>query len=921
MKRLLGLLAALLLGPVASAQFITPPGVFGGPPYTAQLPFTGIATGQVGFTSDQGMVQWDGTDWVAFSSQSAPSFSALVSGTNNGQLYIGTGGSLTATGSGIIAATTMPGSGLTGNVSANQINGSAVPFSAALLGSNVSGQLTSLALGNNLSVTGGVLNAASTASTAWSALASGTNTSGTFLIGTGSSLAPTGSGAIAATTTACSAAIAVSGNSSASNTCLYGSFSLTGTQFPDTLYNPFYEVVNDSSNALAGFGYSIQSGLDYHVLNLQSGYYGLRNTQYFGTFIQGTPGAGDTSGEQLVGMQLVMKDGGYNLLGRDLNFSDAGGQLWNIDYGVATLTGSTNILATVGQECDSNIQAGSSVVTNICHSFNAAANKGTRGVALDTAINFAGPTTGSATNTNTYLYDITFGKPNGGDGLYSDGSFMAALPQIAPQFHQPQANIGLDFRYGAWTTAPYVSNNAEIGSDGTIYGGTINAGSGGITSSTGTLTSVAVANGGAYWNQASFPTCTVSAPPVGTQATCTVATMNLTHVSMPLINASFSGSITGASGTSATLNIQTVNGKAVQPSTVALATTGWVLDSGITTNAAAITGGSGSTWTLTCVTACNNVAQQQMQAVYVGTDAGCTNGGTATLSGDTGTEPTITLIVPSTGLFAGHVTGATILSAGSVTAKAAASTTTGGGCSVQPTWQDSQGNSTFGWGVATVSNTSGSGYPLAPLPLVYISGGYSSSRTLPAVLTPTMSNSTVAVPFPNGIAPTTVAPTVNYIHGHTVLCQAWAAATHTGDSTETNLAACQVPAGIMGTTGVLHVRAYWSRTATTTDVVGFFVRQSAVNGGTGGTSFTADNVSTSGATGAQTEVYIANTGSASSQQGFNSTTGAPTGTETAAATATLNTASTSYVNFSCRDTTSTSDTCGLYGYTVELITP
>ena len=107
MKRLLGLLAALLLGPVASAQFITPPGVFGGPPYTAQLPFTGIATGQVGFTSDQGMVQWDGTDWVAFSSQSAPSFSALVSGTNNGQLYIGTGGSLTATGSGIIAATTM----------------------------------------------------------------------------------------------------------------------------------------------------------------------------------------------------------------------------------------------------------------------------------------------------------------------------------------------------------------------------------------------------------------------------------------------------------------------------------------------------------------------------------------------------------------------------------------------------------------------------------------------------------------------------------------------------------------------------------------------------------------------------------------------------------------------------------------------
>ena len=921
MKRLLGLVAAVLFALPAAAQFITPPGVFGGPPITAQLPFAGLATGQVAFTSDQGMVQWNGTNWEPFSSASASSFSSIIGGINNNPLVVGSGGSLTTTGTGIIAATTMPGSGLTGTVNANQVNGAAVPSGAALLYTNVSGQLQSLAIGNNLSVTAGILNASSTASTNWSALAPGINTAGAFYVGSGSSLTTTGTGILAASTTACSATIAVFGNSTASNTCLFGSFSLTGTQFPDTLYNPFYEVVSDSSNALAGYGYSIQSGLDYHVLNLQAGYYGLRNTQYFGTFIQGAPGNGDTSGEQLVGMQLVMKDGGYNLLGRDLNFNDAGGQLWNIDYGVATLSGSTNILATVGQECDSNIQAGSSVVTNICHSFNAAANKGTRGVAIDTAINFAGPTVGTATNTNTYLYDISWGKPNGGDGLYSDGTMAIAVPQIAPQYHAPQASVGINMQAGAFGIAPWVSQNAEIDGNGNVYGGSLVAGVAGVTASSGTLASVAVTNGGAYWNQASFPTCNVSAPPTGgTQATCAVATMNLTHASMPLINASFSGSITGASGTTATLNIQTVNGKAVQPSTVALATTGWVLDSGITTNTAAITGGSGSTWTLTCVTACNNVAQQQMEAVYVGTDAGCSNGDVLTLTGNTGTEPTITLIVPSSGIFAGHVTGATITTAGSLTAKAAVPGTTGGSCTTQPSFSDSQGNSTFGFGVATVSTTAGAGYPLAPLPYVWLSG-YSSARTLPAILTPTMSNTTIAVPFPNGIAPTTVAPTVNYVHGHTVLCQAWPAATHTGDSTETNLAACQVPAGIMGTNGVIHVRGYWSRTAATTDVVGFFVRMSAVNGGTGGTSFTADNVSTSGATGVQTEVYIANTGSASAQQSFNSTTGAPTGTETAAATATLNTASTAYVNFSCRDTTSTSDTCGLYGYTVELITP
>jgi hypothetical protein len=71
-------------------------------------------------------------------------FSSLTTGTNTtATMTLGTGGSLTFTGSGL--------------VNANQINGAVVPVSATLLASSGVSQLTALGLGGNLAVAGGAL--------------------------------------------------------------------------------------------------------------------------------------------------------------------------------------------------------------------------------------------------------------------------------------------------------------------------------------------------------------------------------------------------------------------------------------------------------------------------------------------------------------------------------------------------------------------------------------------------------------------------------------------------------------------------------------------------------------------------------------------------------------------------------------------
>jgi hypothetical protein len=154
------------------------------------------------------------------------------------------------------------------------------------------------------------------------------------------------------------------------------------------------------------------------------------------------------------------------------------------------------------------------------------------------------------------------------------------------------------------------------------------------------------------------------------------------------------------------------------------------------------------------------------------------------------------------------------------------------------------------------------------------------------------------------------------------LCQVnnAAATTHTGDQTETNLAACTIPAGAMGTQGVIRVTVLWSRSATTTNTVTYGVRHSTSSGAITGTLLSATDL-TSGSVVAQTYAEIKNT-AAATQQAFPGI-GVPFSIASAGALVTggINTANASYINLSCTDTTSSSDTCGVYSYTVELIQP
>ena len=135
-------------------------------------------------------------------------FSALTSSTNTtAAMLVGTGASLGASGSGTIAATSMPTTGLTGQVTLAQLPTlSANTVLGALTGTTPSG----LALppcvdsaGNHLNYTTGTGfscgTTSSSGSPAFNAITSGTNSTATMVIGTGASLTTTGSGILQAT--------------------------------------------------------------------------------------------------------------------------------------------------------------------------------------------------------------------------------------------------------------------------------------------------------------------------------------------------------------------------------------------------------------------------------------------------------------------------------------------------------------------------------------------------------------------------------------------------------------------------------------------------------------------------------------------------------------------------------------------------
>src|SRR5262249_35800065 len=139
-----------------------------------------------------------------------PAFSSITAATNTNALVIGSGGSLTTSGGGTITATSVPGSGVSGNISGNAANvtgtvaianggtgqGSQQAAINALTGTQSAGKylrsdgtnatLSSIQAGDvptlNQNTTG------SAGSVAFSGVTGATNTSAAMVVGSGASL-------------------------------------------------------------------------------------------------------------------------------------------------------------------------------------------------------------------------------------------------------------------------------------------------------------------------------------------------------------------------------------------------------------------------------------------------------------------------------------------------------------------------------------------------------------------------------------------------------------------------------------------------------------------------------------------------------------------------------------------------------------
>lgn len=148
---------------------------------------------------------------AACATSTPPPFNTITSGTNTAAtMVVGTGASLSVSGSGTIGAT-----------NTINVNGAAVPTSAAVVGTNPSNQLVAATLqGNGAKVqlstgttttndcvkfdsNGNTVDAGSACNVtapAFNTITSGTNTTAAMVVGTGASLAASGSGTIHATT-------------------------------------------------------------------------------------------------------------------------------------------------------------------------------------------------------------------------------------------------------------------------------------------------------------------------------------------------------------------------------------------------------------------------------------------------------------------------------------------------------------------------------------------------------------------------------------------------------------------------------------------------------------------------------------------------------------------------------------------------
>ncbi len=157
------------------------------------------------------------------------------------------------------------------------------------------------------------------------------------------------------------------------------------------------------------------------------------------------------------------------------------------------------------------------------------------------------------------------------------------------------------------------------------------------------------------------------------------------------------------------------------------------------------------------------------------------------------------------------------------------------------------------------------------------------------------------------------------VNGQVVLCNSGAASATVTSSTETNLAACTIPAGAMGTAGKLAIYAFYKFVGTANKKY-TYIRFSTTSGDTSvGTLY--EEYETVLATYLQIGEYvtITNVNSASSQIGGDAANAYPNEGLVGVTTSAINTANASYVNFNCACVNNSTDTCQLVGYTVVLL--
>ena len=206
-----------LTGPSDLTTFVagTVPMGAGTSPFVASE-ITDVASGGVTIGSPTGGQKGAGTinmtgcfiNNVPCAAGSSTAFSSITGGTNaSAAMVVGTGASLGVSGSGTIAATSMPTTGLTGQVTLAQLPTlSANTVLGALTGTTPSGLAVPSCVnsaGNHLNYTTGTGfscgTTSSSGSPAFNAITSGTNSTAAMVIGTGASLTTTGSGILQAT--------------------------------------------------------------------------------------------------------------------------------------------------------------------------------------------------------------------------------------------------------------------------------------------------------------------------------------------------------------------------------------------------------------------------------------------------------------------------------------------------------------------------------------------------------------------------------------------------------------------------------------------------------------------------------------------------------------------------------------------------